>query len=381
MQKDLETIHGQPSWRVRSDSIDLAVTRLGGMMAPVTFFWNSNKPVAPYYIAPWAEEDRNPDPPVLRPLRGDFFCLPFGANAGTDGLYTVHGEPASEPWSLEQLREESGSAYMELSQEVRAPECRVVKRLWLRAGEHVVYTQHEITGANGAFPLGHHATLAPPPHGALRISHSEYSFGMTGARPSGPMIDDEYFALPPLAVFERLEEVPTVWSEPPGIDCSRFPRADGFSDILSLFAGRDAHIGWTAATADEAGYVWFTLKDARLLPCTLFWFEERGRRGEPWLGRNRCIGLEEICGFHAIGLPEAGAPNEINRRGTATAVNLTPGQPTSVNTIQGCARVPPGFGHVRDIKLGDGEIRLFGADASEVTVTADPEFVRRGHLQ
>lgn len=161
--------HGQESWAVRGDTVELAVTRAGGMMAPVTFYPDSNKPIRPYYVSPWAEEGRELDPPVLGPLRGDFFCLPFGANAETGGAYSVHGAPAGQAWTLVSAGETAGAAHIELAMDVPEPAVRITKRLRLRSGEPAVYTQHEIAGGNGAFPLGHHATLAPPPQGRLQI--------------------------------------------------------------------------------------------------------------------------------------------------------------------------------------------------------------------
>lgn len=373
-------IRGQDSWVITSDTVELAVTMTGGMMAPVTFYPDSNRPLRPYSIAPWAEEDRETDPPVLGPLRGDFFCLPFGANAGTDGRHTVHGATATKPWTLMASEEQDGSAAIELGMDVADPPLRVTKRLRLRSGEPVVYTQHELAGGDGAFPLGHHATLAPPPSGKLRISTSEIRFGMTSPRADGPMVADEYFALPPLTEFERLDAVPTIWPSPASIDCSVFPRMDGFSDILSVFAADGIRVAWTAALADEAGYLWFSLKDPGLLPATLFWIEERGRRGEPWLGRNRCLGLEEICGYYADGLPIAAQPNTLTRRGIPTAVQLRPDAPTVINTIQGCVRVPPGFTRVRDARVEPDHVVFFGGEGQEVAVQVRSEFILSGTL-
>ena len=52
------TLHSQPSWVVRTDCVELAVTQLGAHMAPVTFFRQSDRPIQPYYISPWQDEGR-----------------------------------------------------------------------------------------------------------------------------------------------------------------------------------------------------------------------------------------------------------------------------------------------------------------------------------
>ncbi|MFM7213961.1 MAG: hypothetical protein ACKO3H_03675, partial [Verrucomicrobiota bacterium] len=76
----LRTIASQPSWILATPQIELALTRLGGHMAPVTFYRDTDHPVQPYHITPWQGEKHDYPVPVLAPLRGDFFCLPFGGN-------------------------------------------------------------------------------------------------------------------------------------------------------------------------------------------------------------------------------------------------------------------------------------------------------------
>lgn len=371
-------VSGQESWEIQSDTVRLAVSRLGGMMAPVRFFVDSGSPVEPYYISPWAEEGLEIDVPVLAPLRGDFFCMPFGANAGTNGRYTVHGEPASGPWTLVGQEEAHGSARLRLEMQLRNPGSRITKDIRVRSGESVVYVTHRIEGADGRFPLGHHATLAPPPAGRFKISTSPVAFGLTTPRPAGPMVADEYFALPPLTEFSGLESVPTIWTSPETLDCSIFPGVPGFSDILSLHADRSRDHAWTAAVAEQAGFLWFSVKDPRVLPSTVIWVENGGRRGSPWLGRNQCIGLEEVCGYLAEGLPAAAEDNPLNARGVPTVAALQPDVPLEVNYLQGVLRVQPGFGAVTDVSVSDHQIQLVGSGGITVSAPAAGRFVRSG---
>ena len=106
----MKIILGQPSWRLASDRVEAFVTQLGGHLAPVTFDRRGRK-IAPYSVAPWAEEklDRKM-PAILRALRGDFFCLPFGGNAAPfrGEKHPMHGETANAKWRLE--AEESNGA-------------------------------------------------------------------------------------------------------------------------------------------------------------------------------------------------------------------------------------------------------------------------------
>jgi hypothetical protein len=72
----LQMVHGQPSWVVRSSHVHACLTRLGGHLGPVAFRLG-NRTVSPFSVAPWAEEPGARETiPLLRALRGDFFCAP-----------------------------------------------------------------------------------------------------------------------------------------------------------------------------------------------------------------------------------------------------------------------------------------------------------------
>src|SRR2546430_15348219 len=94
---DMKTIDGQPSWRIASRDVEAFVTVNGGQLAPGTFDRRGRK-IKPYSIAPWCRGRSAPRsmPMIIRALRGDFFCMPFGGNAepfrGEE--YPVHGETA-----------------------------------------------------------------------------------------------------------------------------------------------------------------------------------------------------------------------------------------------------------------------------------------------
>src|SRR3546814_10048006 len=95
------TIHGQDSFLLQTRDVELAVTRMGGMLGPVTFFPRSEAPIRPYAVAPWAEETLGKDvPPMLRALRGDWFCSAFGENSEPYAAERLppHGESANRDW-------------------------------------------------------------------------------------------------------------------------------------------------------------------------------------------------------------------------------------------------------------------------------------------
>src|SRR5215470_3660029 len=76
----LKRVQGEPSWKLASKRVEAYVTRAGGHLGPIVFD-RTGKKIAPMSIAPWAGEKMPPGtPPIIRVLRGDFFCLPFGGN-------------------------------------------------------------------------------------------------------------------------------------------------------------------------------------------------------------------------------------------------------------------------------------------------------------
>ena len=99
--------NSRPGWLLSNDQIDLFITRNGGHMAPVFFNKSSSKPIQPYYISPWQDENTNITHPLLDTLRGDFFCMPFGANSEpyNDEKHYVHGDTANRDWNFVEFRE------------------------------------------------------------------------------------------------------------------------------------------------------------------------------------------------------------------------------------------------------------------------------------
>ena len=144
-----KVIHSQASVVLSSADVSVAITERGGHMAPVTFFPKSDRPVQPYHISPWQDEKLIFDVPVLGPLRGDFFCMPFGGNSDevSGEKHPPHGEVAGSDWTLSGMpRSSNGVTSMELTLQPKVRPGKVTKRVLLVDGQSVVYTQHLIEG-------------------------------------------------------------------------------------------------------------------------------------------------------------------------------------------------------------------------------------------
>jgi hypothetical protein len=381
MKPDKKEVFSQPSWIIQNDEVELAVTELGGHMAPVLFYKNAN-PVDPYYVSPWHNERIPIDTPVLVPLRGDFFCMPFGENNSyRDETHELHGETASSRWSYRSYTRDKGITRFELSMDTKVRKGTVTKVLQLVEGHNAVYCRHILEGYEGKMCLGHHATLDP--HGdadTMRISTSPMRFGITNPHFTGQENNREYYSLMSNKVFKDLDKVPTVWKEYPYDDLTSFPRRHGFVDIVQIFAKKKKKPAWTCAVFPKEGFLWYSIKDPKVLPSTVIWMENYGRHQPPWNGRNCCIGLEDVCGYIALGLRESARKNRVSLRGIPTVLTLNQNRPTEINYIQGAAKIPKGFDRVRKIKFENGEATFHSDSNKTVTVPVRHDFVYTGSL-
>ena len=379
------TIAGQPSWVVQTPEVELAVTQLGGHMAPVTFCRNTDRPVQPYYVSSWQGKRLRIPAPVLVPLRGDFFCLPFGGNAAAfEGRqFPGHGEPATATWTLAGVAAEGGVTTLTLVQKQRLMPGCVTKQLSLVNGQNVVYCRHVIDGCSGPMPLGHHASLrVPEQEGAMRVAVSPFTFGLTCPILFSDPANREYQSLAIGAEFTDLRRVPLIWKEPAEADGTRYPARRGFTDLMAVFSETPRkQPAWVAATVQEEGYVWFALKDPAVQPATVLWIQNGGRHGFPWNGGERCLGLEDVCAFFAEGLAASVQDNVLSAGGVPTCVTLSPDRPTAVNYIQGVARIPDGFECVKDLAFAPGEVTFRSVTGKTVAVPVRHEFVRTGALR
>jgi len=82
---------------------------------------------SPFFVAPWWNEaPLGGEDHITQVLRGDFFCLPFGANADPyQGVkYGVHGITASGGWELAGRREEGEERELTLALPASTAACR-----------------------------------------------------------------------------------------------------------------------------------------------------------------------------------------------------------------------------------------------------------------
>jgi len=382
MKPDVKAIANQSSWVIRNDQVEMAVTQFGAYLGPVNFYAGSARSVQPYYINPWHDEKLKIGEPCLIALRGDFFCMPFGGGGVHKGKkYITHGEPISKKWKLEEFARRDRLTSLSISLKMTTIPGKIIRRLHLVDGQNAIYDTTIVQGVNGRYSCGHHATLAmPDEEGSVLVSTSPTVHMHTNPTPTGNPAGGEYQSLAVDKKFSDLSRVPTVWSDLPFTDCSAFPARCGFTDILGLANKPSASPAWTTATFTRQGFMWYALKDASVLPMTLMWIENHGRHSPPWNGRNRCLGLEDICGYFANGQSASFSRNFLNDLGVPTTIGFSKAGPTAIRYIQGVVKVPAGFGKVKAARFGTGEVVFVSQNGKSATAGVNHKFLKTGLL-
>ena len=372
---------GQPSWCVRSTGVEAFVTELGGHLAPVVFD-RQRRRIQPYALPPWWSEKLPADTlPLIRVLRGDFFCLPFGANAEPfrGERHQVHGGTANRKWKFEAIERVAGKTTLHLSLKTTIRRGRVDKHITLVDGHNAVYCQHVISGMSGPMDLGHHAILKFPERpGSGILTHSPAKFGMVSVQPLEYPETFGYSMLKPGAKFSSLSRVPTMtggWA-----DLTRYPARRGFEDLVLLATRQIEPFAWVAVTFPEERYVWFALKDPQVLRQTALWHSNGGRHYAPWNGRHlNVLGIEDLTGFFHYGLAPSARRNCLNELGEQTCFELKPDKPLKVNYIMAVAEIPRGYDCTRRIEAGrDGVLALVSAGGKSVRVPLRHDFLQTG---
>lgn len=346
-------IHGQDSFLLETRTVKAAITALGGMLGPVTFFPGDPVPIQPYAIAPWAEETLPPSTlPMLAALRGDWFCSAFGENVESFGTWQLppHGETANRPWRIVDHGETRTGCWLRLGVDLPLQGGRCEATTVLLRDQSVIYQRHDLTGLTGPINPGHHATLAfPNVAGAGRFSFSRIARAYTYVELMERPENGGYSWLKPLVEITDLRAVPCIDGSTTDLSC--FPARRGFEDIAILCTDPRVQLGWSAVTFPESGFVWFALRNPKQLASTLLWFSNGGRHFAPWNGRHvNVAAVEDVTAFFHVGIAASCRANLLTAQGIRTCLEPDPQGRLSIAYIQGVARVPADFDRVARIE-------------------------------
>lgn len=367
-RKATRAVAGEPSWPLANDAVDAWITRQGGMLAPVSFKLG-RKNVQPLALAPWkGEAGRRRLPPVLKAMRGDFFCLPFGHDPR--GETPPHGHGANGRWRFVARRQEDSRSTLEL--EFDLPDSgKIAKRLELVAGHTALYLTHTLSGIDGEHSFGHHPILRfPAAPGSGQLTTNRLRFGQVFPGTFEEPEKGGYQSLRPGAWFERLDRVPLLSGE--SADLGRYPARPGFEDLVMFAQEPDGPFAWTAVAFPSEGYVWFSLKDPRLFPSTVLWMSNGGRHYPPWSGRHRNVmGVEDVCSYFNLGRRLSTGSNPWQRQGVNTCLSFRRDKPQTLPMILAVAAIPSDFGAVIAVEPSRSGVLLVPTKGKALGVPLD----------
>jgi hypothetical protein len=310
----------------------LTVQRLGAMLAPVTFVLADGRQVSPFHIAPWADERGSETlPGILRKLRGEWPCVPFGYSVSPEGWpddwsrlmgspepdEEAHGHSSNHEWAW--LEGNGRSLSLALDYPASSPVARVERTVTPDPAAPAVDIEFSIFVRRACrLPIGLHPVFRLPAEaGAAELDLGAFDHGRT--YPSDVEPGAALFAKD--ATFDRLTAVPARAGGT--VDASRLPLAAGTEELLQI-QGLDG----TVALANHAeGYRVKLSWQKEHFPSLLLWYSNRGRKASPWNGRHVAIGIEPVCSPFGLGPATAIADNPIARSGTPTALGFTPERP------------------------------------------------------
>ncbi|CDX32753.1 conserved hypothetical protein [Mesorhizobium plurifarium] len=310
----------------------LTVQRLGAMLAPVTFVLADGRQVSPMHIAPWANEPESETlPGILRKLRGEWPCVPFGYSVSADGWPAtwarvmglpgpdeeVHGHSSNHDWTWRDSPR--GSLSLALAYPETSPVERVERTITPDPSAPAVDIEFRIFVRRACrLPIGLHPVFRLPfETGAATLELGGFDEGRTYPHDVEP--GAELFARN--KSFFELTAVPARAGNT--IDASRLPLAAATEELLQI---EDVD-GMAALVNHEDGYRVQLSWEKEHFPSLLLWYSNRGRKAAPWNGRHVAIGIEPICSPFGLGPATALADNPIAQSGIATALDFSPEKP------------------------------------------------------
>jgi hypothetical protein len=374
----MASVCGQPCYAPASDTVRVFVTVQGGHLTAE--FNGRGGILEPFYTAPWWKEPWMEDADwIIRLLRGDFFCLPFGSNVEPVGgrKYLLHGRTANDCWEPVSSEERKGETTLVARMDLDEPGSEVEKTIRLLDGQPVIYQRHVVRGLELKSPVAHHPTLqCPEAPGSAIVDLSPPLAGFTIPSPVDIPENKGYGLLMPNAAITDRTRVPTVYG---GVaDTSRYPVRRGHEDGVMYVNDPAREFVFTSVTMPERGLLYFQLKNPRVFSETLFWMCDGGRYSAPFNGRaTGVLGAEEITGYFWEGIKPSIEPNAIAQKVYRTTVDFRRGTPQDFRLIMAAIPVSKDFAGVTDIIRANAKsVTVLGRRGERIDVPCEVDYLK-----
>ncbi|PSS64486.1 hypothetical protein C6558_13475 [Ensifer sp. NM-2] len=311
----------------------LTVQRLGAMMAPVHFRLADGKTASPLHVAAWADMPATPElPGILRRLRGEWPCVPFGYSVPSDGWprewadvmwspagdEEVHGHSSNHDWDWQDA--DDASLRLALDYPANSPVARVERVVTPDPSAPAVDLIFRVfVRRKCSLPIGLHPVFRLPTQpGSARLELGAFRIGRTYPE----TVEPGKAIFRANAAFQDITAVPARNSGA-AIDASALPFIADAEELLQI-EGLDGQVA-LANFAD--GYRARLSWNPNDFPSLLLWMSNRGRTAEPWNGDHLAIGIEPVCSPYGLGPATALADNPIALSGVPTALEFSPESP------------------------------------------------------
>ncbi len=354
---------------IKNQSVEVGVLEECGHLFPIRFFFEKEV-IEPMHIAPWTNEDLDKSiPPILKYLRGDFFCAPFGASDILKDESRDHGTSANDKWN--EIEVTKSSLKLKLSKKISGAE--LIKEISINENESVVYQKHIFKGGKGKIPVGHHAMLKIPD--SCFISFSDFEFAGTPPFIVEPDSSKGRSVLKYPQQFPNLANVQL--SDNKIVDVSIYPFDKNHEDLYMVISKKDIPFGWSAVSCPSKGWLWFAIKDRNILPNTVIWLSNGGRYYSPFSSRHKnVIGIEETASFFHLGHKASIEKNYLNEQGFKTYIELAPDKVLEIPYLFGAVKIPSGFGKVKSITETKDGVEIKDNGHNKVFVKVNLNFIR-----
>jgi hypothetical protein len=297
------------------------------MIGPADLVLDDGRSIQPFAVAPWADDhsaDHDALPPLLKRLRGEWACVPYGMPDPPANLpehwrpplplqredKSFHGHSSNAPWQLGGRT--GGSLELVLDYPASHPVRRVTRRISGVQGRSALALELSIeTRADTVLPVGLHPTFRLP----AEVGSARLTFDADPRLHTYPIdAEDGVSRLQPDLRSQPLDRIPC--KDGSLADLGRHPLPFA-TEELALVTGHGG--GATLANTAEAYAVRLSW-DAAAFPSCMLWMSNKGRAAYPWNSRFQALAIEPVIAPFDLGTDIArDRNNPLNRAGIATA--------------------------------------------------------------
>lgn len=287
-------------WTLRWAFGEVTVQALGGMVAPLTFRLGDGRSVSPLQVAPWGADNDAQWPGVLRRLRGEWPCLPYGASKPPAGLpkgWTGHaaddswdhGYTANHDWYL--VSQTATEIQIAIDYPDQGPiEC-LQRTVRVRPNEAAIDVELTIHARQDAqVPLALHPTFKVPVSG-VHITSAQAARVHTYPVPTEAGVS----RLVPNTTGPSLDAMPITGGALQSYTALPLPYAT--EELMQMEQCQTPFVLHYPQDKVDVQLRW----DTSVLPDALIWISNAGRSHAPWSSRHYALGVEPMSGFFDLG--------------------------------------------------------------------------------